>query len=641
MDHYGKARREGLRLYEAALRANQDPYLPVLENQVPSLSRLNRHALGIQSVPLDRVIGSVSRGRSYAFSKNFFPILEGGSEFSGKWEHLYTSVEETGMSQPVTLLEYMGYYYVTEGNKRVSVMKSMGALDIEADVTRVLPAPSDSPEYQAYMEYCSFTKDTGLYNLYFSKPGSFQKLLAMPGVHEGDTWTEDEIFSLRKTYNAFRTAYDTLTGEKKPVPVGDAFLRWLTAFDYREILNDDPKKTQERVRIMLQELATQDKVRLVMKPQDPTRSAPSVPLISSLFKPSRVKAAFLYTRPTEESGWEYWHELGRLELEKKLGDKVETTVRIIPSRDSFRDTVDPLIREGYTSIFATTPVMLNSCIEPALKHPEVRFYCCSLASTPSIVQTYYIRFYEAKFLLGLAAGILARNGKIGYIADFPIVGVPSAVNAFALGAAMVNPDAKIYLNWSSATWFNPQLPFEDPDILVVSDRDITAPSAGSREVGLHMKEDTRISNIAALIPSWGPFYCTMIERQLSGAPAPAQSKGTATNYWWGLDSNILDIVFSNRFNAYAMRLINGFRNAMCNGLFSPFEGELRDQNGTIRCEKERRLTPAEILCMDYLLENVVGSLPKLEEIEESASPLVKLQGIHGNIQSNQLSFSWE
>ena len=90
-----------------------------------------------------------------------------------------------------------------------------------------------------------------------------------------------------------------------------------------------------------------------------------------------------------------------------------------------------------------------------------------------------------------------------------------------------------------------------------------------------------------------------------------------------------------------MRLINGFRNAMCNGLFSPFEGELRDQNGTIRCEKERRLTPAEILCMDYLLENVVGSLPKLEEIEESASPLVKLQGIHGNIQSNQLSFSWE
>lgn len=641
MDHYGKARREGLRLYEAAVRANQDPYLPVLENRVPSLSMLNRRSLGIQSVPLERVIGSVSQGRSYAFSRNFFPILEGGSEFAGKWERLYTSVEENGMSQPVTLLEYMGSYYVTEGNKRVSVMKSMGALDIEADVTRVIPAPADDPEHRAYDEYCAFTKDTGLYNLFFSKPGSYQKLISMPGVREGDTWTEEDIFALRKTYNAFRTAYDALVGDKKPVPVGDAFLTWLSAFDYREILKDDSKKTSDRVRMMLQQLETQDKVRLVMEPQAQAKPVTSVPLLSSLFKPSRVKAAFLYTRPAADSGWEYWHELGRLELEKKLGDRVETSVRVIPSRDRFREAVEPLIQEGYTSIFATTPVMLNSCIEPALKHPEVKFYCCSLASTPSIVQTYYIRFYEAKFLLGLAAGILARNGKIGYIADYPIFGVPSAVNAFALGAAMVNPEAKVYLNWSSATWFNPQLPFEDPEILVISDRDITSPSVGSRDVGLHMKEETRVSNIAALIPRWGPFYCRMVERQLSGASSPADSKGISTNYWWGLNSNILDIAFSNRFNAYAMRLINGFRAALCTGSFSPFEGELRDQNGILRCEKERRLTPVEILCMDYLLENIVGNLPRLEDMEESARPLVKLQGIHGTLQAKQASFSWE
>ena len=118
-------------------------------------------------------------------------------------------------------------------------MKSMGALDIEADVTRVIPAPADDPEHRAYDEYCAFTKDTGLYNLFFSKPGSYQKLISMPGVREGDTWTEEDIFALRKTYNAFRTAYDALVGDKKPVPVGDAFLTWLSAFDYREILKDD------------------------------------------------------------------------------------------------------------------------------------------------------------------------------------------------------------------------------------------------------------------------------------------------------------------------------------------------------------------------------------------------------------------
>ena len=46
MDHYGKARREGLRIYSAAIQAHEDPYLPVLEETEPALARLNRNALG-------------------------------------------------------------------------------------------------------------------------------------------------------------------------------------------------------------------------------------------------------------------------------------------------------------------------------------------------------------------------------------------------------------------------------------------------------------------------------------------------------------------------------------------------------------------------------------------------------------------
>ena len=82
MDHYSKARREGLRVYQAAIQANTDPYLPVLEEKVPTLSALSRLSLGIMTIPLDRVVGSVSRGRSYAFAEGFLPILEGGSEFA-------------------------------------------------------------------------------------------------------------------------------------------------------------------------------------------------------------------------------------------------------------------------------------------------------------------------------------------------------------------------------------------------------------------------------------------------------------------------------------------------------------------------------------------------------------------------------
>ena len=638
VDHYSKARREGLRVYQAAIQANADPYLPVLEEKVPNLSSLSRLSLGIMPIPLDRVIGSVSRGRSYAFAEGFLPILEGGSEFAAKWEHLCESVEQSGVNQPVTVLEYLGYYYAIEGNKRISVMKYLNSRDIEADVTRVYPPKSDAPEIVAYYEYCDFTKETGLYSLFFSRPGSYQKLYSLPGVRAGKDWTEDEILSLRKLYHYFAENYLTIMKGKPAQPCGDAFLIYLIAFGWLDVRDDDMAKTAERIRLMSKEFELREgRVNLVMEQVEP---AGPKPLISALFRPSKVKAAFLFNRSVEDSAWNYWHNLGRLEAEEKLGDKLETAVRIVPSRADFEEEIAKLIKDGYTAIFATSPVMLNSAIEPALEHPDVRFLCCSLLSNYANIRTYYIRFYEAKFLLGIAAGILSENGKIGYIADFPIYGTPAAANAFALGARMVNPQARVYLNWFSASWFNAETPFEDPEIRVICNRDITAPNHDARDYGLYLRDGTEIVNIGTLIPRWGLFYRMMLERILNGTFNQAENKNDVTNYWWGLGSNILDVAFSSRFDSYAARTVHHFREQIREGSFSPFEGELRDQDGVLRCGADRRLTPAEILCMDYLADNIVGTLPSAEELIDSALPLVRLQGIHGELKPQLSAFSW-
>ena len=639
MDHYGKARRDGLRIYSAALQAHEDPYLPVLERKVPELSSLTRLSLGVMSVPLSRVLGSVSEGRSKAFTRGFLPILEGGSEFASKWDRLYESVEAEGVNQPVTALEYLGYYYVIEGNKRVSVMKTMEAREIEADVTRVYPVRTEDPEIVSYYEYCDFSKETGLYSLLFSRPGSYTKLVSLPGMKAGEKWTEDEILSLRKIWHYFSDAYETLTKDQHVLPTGDAFLAYLTAFGYQDVKDEDLDKTRERIRLMSKEFTVQDgRVNLIMERAEP--SPGGVPLISNLFRPSHLKAAFLFNRPVEDSAWNYWHNLGRIEAELKLDGKLETKACIVPSRGEFEQTVNDLIKEGYTAFFATSPVMLNSTIEPALTHPEARFLCCSLLSSYTNIRTYYIRFYEAKFLLGLAAGILSDNGKIGYIADFPIYGTPSAANAFALGARMVNPKAKIYLNWSSASWYNDKVPFEDPEIRVICNRDITAPKRDARDYGLYVRSGSDIINMATLVPRWGLFYRLISEMILNGTYNPDESRQKMNNYWWGIGSHILDVAFSSRFDPYAARIVNHFREELKEGTFTPFEGEIRDQSGALRCEADRRLTPAEILCMDYLVDNIVGTIPAGEDLIETARPLVRLQGIHGELMPELSSFSW-
>lgn len=49
---------------------------------------------------------------------------------------------------------------------------------------------------------------------------------------------------------------------------------------------------------------------------------------------------------------------------------------------------------------------------------------------------------------GAIAGAMAENNKLAYIADYPIFGTIANINAFALGAKMINPRAEVYLEWS-------------------------------------------------------------------------------------------------------------------------------------------------------------------------------------------------
>ena len=106
--------------------------------------------------------------------------------------------------------------------------------------------------------------------------------------------------------------------------------------------------------------------------------------------------------------------------------------------------------------------------------------------------------------------------------------------------------AKVYLNWSSASWFDPENPFEDPEIRVICNRDITAPIHTARDYGLYVRDGKDIINMATLVPRWGVLYRTMIEMMLDGTFDAAGDRQSVTNYWWGLGSRIIDVAFSSR-----------------------------------------------------------------------------------------------
>ena len=619
VDAYAKARKLGLKAYHNSLQKRLNPSLPVLEEIEPQLNSLSRASLGLIQVPLTKVVGTASKGRTNAFAPNFMPVLDPGSEFAHKWGTLCESVVDQGMNQPVKALEYLNQFYLVEGNKRVSVMKYLDAVYIEAEVTRVMPGRTDDPVNQLYYEFLPFYADTGINYLWFSRPGSYVKLYALVGKTPGEKWTSEELSDFLAAYMRFRTEYKAREAisdpDKLPATTGDAFLIYLAATGYA----DAPRKFEPQI-----------------------RGEKQGSLLNTLFGPSSVKVAFLYNREPYQSGWTYWHDLGRLNLENEMGDRVKTTVCVCEDPAKYEGEIERLIQEGNKLIFTTSPVMLAACMKQSVKHPDARILNCSLLASWQRVRSYYLRIYEVKFLIGMIAGALTRNDKVGYIADYPIAGMAASINAFALGARMVNPRVKVCLAWSTRKDFDPDDPFGDRSVQVISSLDVGAPSHHAVEYGLYTQWDGVKESLAIPVLDWSRIYESLTRSVLKGSwNNTGTDKPKAVNYWWGLSSDAVDLVMTQRMDIGLKRLVELVKEHIRDGVFWPFESIIRDQDGEIRCPVDGRLSPADIIAMDWLVDNVVGGFPAIDELKDEARALVELQGIREIEMPSPSAFSWK
>ena len=222
---------------------------------------------------------------------------------------------------------------------------------------------------------------------------------------------------------------------------------------------------------------------------------------------------------------------------------------------------------------------------------------------------------------------MAENDRIGYIADYPIYGMAANINAFALGAKMVNPRAKVYLEWSSRTGAQPEQRFRKEGVDVISNQDLLTPRDPGRQFGLYHVSGDHTVNMAMTVWNWGKFYELILRSVMDGAwkAAVDAEAPKAINYWWGMSAGVIDVFFSRNLPIGTRRLIELLRESLTSGAFHPFAGPLYAQDRKV--QSDGVLSPEQIIQMDWLAENVAGSIPAPSELTEEARQLVALQGI--------------
>lgn len=628
---YVKAQRAGQKNYRECLAAGQHPYLQVLDDVLQITAIEKTESLGLVDIPTDRIVGTKTLGRQRAFANNFMPLLDPLTEFGAKWIALCNAQMHEGIRDPIRAYEFMNRFYVQEGNKRVSVLKHFGSPSIMGYVTRLIPARTDTPENRLYYEFLDFYRATGVNCLWFSRPGSFIRLQEAAGHKVGEEWPKEERVLLVSLYRRFTDAYREVGGESLHISVSDALLRFIEVYGYDRVRDAGVEELHRGLDKMWKELLAvnePDAVRLSMEP-----SETAVPLLDKILRntPEHLQVAFLYEKTPATSAWTYAHEMGRGELADALGKRVTTrTYENVQVGEDDEAVLEKAIAEGAQVVFTTTPKLMAASLRAAVQHPEVKILNCSLSINHPDIRTYYGRIHEAKFLVGAIAGALADDNRIGYVASYPTRGMTAGINAFALGASMVNPRVRIYLEWSSVKDAAAiDAAFAARGVQVISNLDMQPPIESSPRFGLYRLEDGQPHNYAMPYWSWGSFYTRIIESIFDGRwKSDAEGENAhAINYWWGMAAGMVDVVCSRSLPPDTARLVELLRTAICHSDFEPLSGVLVGQNGTLHGKEGVRLTPEEIINMDWLADNIEGSLPAFDELIEEAKPLVRLQGV--------------
>lgn len=625
MEAYQQARKKARTSYFSRIARGHSGYIPALDGILENVQIVSEVGIGVYEIPIDKIRGTMSTSRSMMFAHNFLPLAKPYTEFFTKWCDLYSYHISEGIRDPIKVYEYMNWFYVMEGNKRVSVLKFVEAASISAGIIRLLPRKnSKDPSISRYYDFVEFNKITGIFTIWIRRRGGFKDLLNRLKKYDPplSLYTNKYRHFIGQVYNPFRVIYFRCGGSNLHLTTGDAFL------DFARIYGIPNELTAEKYEESIKGLVLEIKARegkespsVEVEPQK-QKGAGIVSTISEIFvRPKVLKVAFVHSKNPETSGWTLAHDIAGKQVQKFLENKIAARSFMDVPEDENAYRVIRKISGEYDVVFTTSPTFLDTTYRAALEFPEVRFFNCNRRIMYKHVRTYFGRSYEVRHLLGLIAGTLTKTNRIGIIASFRTPENRTSVNSFALGVGSVNPHAAVSVCWTGE-WdnsvrskeFSRQLYKDGVDVISQN----AMPPAGDLSkmhglFGINGISDTGnfiIENYGECQWNWGVFYKRILQNVLSNTlKTPRENLEHNTelvNFWWGMDSGIVDIKYvRENLPPQVLNLSEGIKGMIIHNDYAIFQGIIHDQEKRVRLKQGDVLSYEEMLSQDWLAGNVI------------------------------------
>lgn len=331
-----------------------------------------------------------------------------------------------------------------------------------------------------------------------------------------------------------------------------------------------------------------------------------------------LKVAFVYVAPIAEAGWVHQHEQGRIAVEAAFAGKVKTSyVENVPEGADAERVIRDLARQGNKLIFTPSFGYMEPTLKVAKEFPGVKFESITGYKTAPNVAVANARYYEGRYLAGIAAGRMTKTHVAGYVAGFPIPEVLQGINAFTLGMRSVDPKAQVKVVWLN-TWFDPAREREAAMTLFNQDVDViafhtasTAVMAAAQErgkmaVAYHsdMRKTAPDAQIVAVTHHWGDYYVSRVQAVLEG-------RWKTGSFWGGVKQAMVRAGdFGPKVPKAVREEVLARQGDIATGKLLPFAGPITDNEGKQVLAAGKSMTDEQILSMNFLVSGVQGKIAK-------------------------------
>jgi simple sugar transport system substrate-binding protein len=345
-----------------------------------------------------------------------------------------------------------------------------------------------------------------------------------------------------------------------------------------------------------------------------------VPLAALSQTPEPLKIGFLYVAPLTDAGWVRQHEEGRKAVESALGKRVQTTfVENVAEGPDAERVIRDLARQGHKLIFTPSFGYMEPTLKVAQEFSDVKFESITGYKTTPNVAAANARYYEGRYLAGIAAGRMTQSNVAGYVAGFPIPEVLQGINAFTLGMRSVNPKALVKVVWLNA-WFDPTRERDAAMSLFNQGVDVIAFHTGSTAVMTAAQERGKLAvayhsdmrkiapdaQIVAVTHQWGGYYTQRAKDVLAGT-------WKTGSVWGGVKEGMIRVGdFGSKVPKAVQTEVSQRQKDIARGTLHPFyaKSAVKDNEGHEVIAKGQTLNDGQILSMNWLADGVQGKLPR-------------------------------